>query len=124
MSAEIDADVDEKFSVARKLVEKKMNALLAEHTFTSPWKSWDFIHMILSDADMYKEVARRSKKDMSLEFRLRTDHSACLAASPKQAIGLLLDALGRSVDKMAKMDVTEEDRKALRSALERAAREL
>ena len=103
MSAEIDADVDEKFSVARKLVEKKMNALLAEHTFTSPWKSWDFIHMIRSDADMYKEVARRSKKDMSLEFRLRTDHSTFLAASPKQAIGLLLDALGRSVDKMAKI---------------------
>lgn len=124
MSAELDADVDAKFMAARKPIMDKVNAQLQAHTFTSPWKSWDFICMIMSDEDAYKEVAKKSKKDMSLEFRLKADHGQFLQANPQQAARLVIDALGRSVDKMAGMDVTEPDIQALRAALAAVAKEV
>lgn len=124
MSAEIDADVSDKYREVRKLVTEKVNERLSGHAFTSPWKSWDFICMIMSDEDAYKEVAKKSKKDMSLEFRLKTDHGQFFKANPQQAARLVIDALGRSVDKMAAMDVTEADIQALRAALAAVAKEV
>lgn len=124
ISAELDEDVDDKFMDVSNMVSDKINERLQAHAFTSPWKSWDFISMIMSDKDAYKEVVKKSKKDMSLEFRLKTDHGKFLKASRKQAALLLIEALGRSVDKMADLDVTEPDILALRAALAAVAKEV
>lgn len=124
ISAEIDGDVDEKHEVARKAVESAVNQRLKTHKFSSPWKSWDFISIIMSERDFYDEIARKSKKDKSLEFRLKIDHGKFLKASQKQANKLLLDALGRSVEKMAKMEVSEDDMEFLKTALAEVAVEV
>jgi len=121
ISAELDGDVAEKHQAARKAVLDAVNQRLKNHKFSSPWKSWDFISIIMSERDFYEEIAKKSKKDKSLEFRLKIDHGKFLKASQKQANKLLVDALGRSVDKMAKMEVSEEDIEFLRTTLAQVA---
>src|SRR6266480_5059545 len=108
-SAELDADVAAKHQAASKLIKEAVNKRLKDHKFTSPWKSWDFISIIMSERDFYDEVAKKSKKDKSLEFRLKIDHGKFLKASQKQANQMLIEALERSVEKMSNMDVTDAD---------------
>lgn len=121
MSAELDADVDAKYMTALRLIEPKVNALLDGHAFACPWKSWDFIGIAMSDRDAYDEVVKKSKKDMSLEFRLKIDHGKLLKANQTQANLMLIDVLARSVDKMAGLDVGEQDREFLHAALRQVA---
>lgn len=124
ISGEIDEDVAEKHQAAWQVVQKAVNARLKPHKFSSPWKSWDFIAIIMSERDFFDEVAKKTKKDKSLEFRLKIDHTAFLKASQKQANALLLKALDRSVDKMADMEVTDDDIRFLKSALRDAAADI
>lgn len=124
ISAELDADVVEKHRSARKLILGKVNERLMSQTFTSPWKSWDFISIIMSEREFYNEIAKKSKKDMSLEFRLKIDHDKFLKATQKQANKLLLEALDCSVDKMSRMDVTNDDISFLKSVLSEVKKEV
>jgi hypothetical protein len=124
ISAELDGDVAEKHQAAWKTVQEAINRRLKGHKFTSPWKSWDFISVIMSDRGFYEEVAKKSKKDKSLEFRLKIDHAKFLKASQKQANKMLLEALARSVEKMAKMEVTDEDVEFLKATLAEVAAEI
>jgi hypothetical protein len=124
ISAEIDEDVDAKHQLVWKPIQEAVNRRLLTHKFTSPWKRWVFISIIMSDTEFYKEVAKKSKKDKVLEFRLKIDHAKFLKASQKQAGKMLLDALARSVEKMRKMEVTEADVEFLNATLAEVSPEI
>jgi hypothetical protein len=125
MSAEIQADVSDAYREARKAVQEEVNHLLEGVSLAEKAEEWAFIAIILNEQSSgYKEIAKRSEKGKTLEFRLKIPHSDFLAASPSQRIGLVFDALSRSIALMEKLGVSAETQKQLREILSQAEKNL
>lgn len=122
MSAEIDADVYESYRLVRRQVEDAVNALLAASDYGGGVQEWAFIPMITtSQAPDYREVAQFSKKDRSVEFRLRIPHGEFSRASREEQRALVLESLIRSVLMMPQLGIEGLDARRLTSDLERLA---
>lgn len=122
ISAELDEDVAKKYLVTRNAIQNAVNDTIKGHTFKSHLKSWDVISIVMSDIGFYEEITKKSKKDKSLEFRLRIDHDKFLKANQKKANQMLLQALGRAVDMMSELGVTDDDICFLKESLTKVAK--
>lgn len=125
MSAEIQADADDAYREARKVVEASVNKLLEDVLLSEKSEKWTFIAIILeSDQPDYDEVAKRSSRGQVLEFRLKIPRGEFLAASPRQRVGLVFKALSRSVTRMSELKVSTDTQATLQSILVQAENNL
>jgi hypothetical protein len=97
ISGEIDVEVADAYRATRQLVEKAINARLAE--YGGAVNEWAFIG-IIRQAGLgagYPEIKRFDTKDRSLEFRLAIDLEAFKSSSDIRRASLLLESLLRSL---------------------------
>ena len=83
---------------------------------------WSFISIILSDQFIahHPEVAKRNKRNRTMEFRLHISYQEFKVADPKKQISMILDAIERSIYLMEQMGISETDRQKLASILSSA----
>lgn len=120
-SGETQADIGDAFARTMKAIAAELNRLLADVSFGGKVEQWAFIPIILEeDSHGYDEVVKKSSRGKVLEFRLKIPHAEFLAASSTERIGLILQALARSVDLMGQLGVSTDTQNALRAVLFRA----
>jgi hypothetical protein len=125
MSAEIDADLYEAYVGVRRVVQDRVNALLAATDYGGGLEEWDVLPMITTaEAPGYNEIARLSKDGRSAEFRLRIPHAEFSRATAKERSELLIGLLIRSVRSMPSIGLPDMDLDRLCQDLERLSKEL
>ena len=118
MSEEIQDDVADAYMQMRKNIEADMNERLSKCTLATNIVEWAFIAIVRpNDHPNYQEVKKKHSRQKELEFRLKVSYRDFLVASEVQKIGLIIDALARSVDIMAEFGVSAEDREKLSKML-------
>jgi hypothetical protein len=100
IGAELDADVADSFRETRKRVESAVNDVIASKDYDLPLNGWDCI-AIVRDDDSFAERVLYSSKTREMDFRLRIDHSAFNAGSPRERAALLFAMLWRSLALLA-----------------------
>ena len=125
MSGEVEADVGEALRHARAAVQAAVNDRLADTDYGGGVTEWTFITMISSGriAPDQPEIKRYHRRDGSLEFRLRVNHTAFRAASSVGREQLLFEALRRSLDVIPALRVANFDVARLRSDVDAVGRE-
>src|SRR5690348_9459827 len=125
MSGEVQADVGDAHRSARQAVEQAVNERLKDCSLSVDFDEWAFISIILPhDHPDNPELKKKHAKRKVLEFRLKISHQDFLNADQIGRIGLLIDALKRSVDLMTEFRVSPQDRAKLTTVLNHAYREL
>lgn len=120
LSGEIDRDVADYYRMSLISIEKKVNQRLENISLDAPYMKWAFLAIIRDEeSPQYEEISRRNVKRKVLEFRLKIDHGKFLnCRDPSERELMVIKALKRSVDLMAKFNVTESDRNSLQKVLE------
>jgi len=125
MSGEVDVDVYDSYRLARKVVEETVNDKIRSVKLSAPINQWAFIAIIRErDDPNYDEIFKRHRKDQSLEFRLKIDHKSFKERTSKERELMIVEALRRSVEHMAKLSVSNEDRVILQGVLDDVESEL
>jgi hypothetical protein len=110
ISGEIQSDVDEGFTRAFKLIEPAVNECIGDKDCGGGLKKWYYIAIILGFEDEdYGEVAKCRKSKKEVEFRLKIDHAAFLAATTAGQVRLMSDSLLRSIKMMPEIGVKDVD---------------
>jgi hypothetical protein len=110
MSAEIQADVNDAYSVVRSHVLPEVNSIL--QTFPGPESvaEWAYLAIILKDGPRdYGEVAKLHRKRKVAEFRLKIPHGEFQSASDASRHGMVLRSLVRSLGMMNSIGVRDLD---------------
>jgi hypothetical protein len=104
MSGEVQADIAEPYRITSNAIEAEVNRLLATASLETQAREWDVISIILDEriSNQYPEVAKKSARGQSLEFRLSIPHAEFLEGSPSQRTSLIFGVLSRSVVLMGK----------------------
>jgi Immunity protein 44 len=117
-SGEVQADVADTYTEAMKAVDAELNRLLDGVLFGGKVDEWAFIAIIREgNSPDYREIARKSSRGKSLEFRLKMSHADFLAAHARQRISLIFKALSRSVLMMENLEVSTDTRRTLQAVL-------
>lgn len=118
-------DVADAYRVCRKEIEAKFNSLISEDDLLPQVDKWAFIAILRDDENsIYQEVVKRSGNGKVLEFRLKISYVDFRDGNASQRMGLIFDALLRSIDLMAELCVLLEDREKLKGLLLKTKREL
>jgi len=106
------------------MVESEMNRLLEGISLEAQWEGWKwaFIAIIVSRkfGQDYTERVRRNSKNRVLEFRLKLDHDLFVSSPRIGQLSQYFDQLRRSVEAMAKWEMSLADRSILLNALKDA----
>lgn len=98
IAGEINHDVGDAFRAARKVVETAFNEHYGATGYGASVAKWAYIAMISPPGTGFEEeINRYDKRDRCLEFRLRIDHGAFLAANTRAREGMIVSALRRSL---------------------------
>ena len=126
MSAEIEADVGQYERSARKKIEPLLIDFLSGVVLDSELKTWSFISIILSDkfAGWSPELIKFNKKDKEFDCRLRIEHERFKCANESRQIAMILDAIERSIEMMAKYKITKHDQEILRGVVSKVREKL
>ena len=101
MSSEQMHECSDNQKIQREIVPE-VNQLI-ENCKLGNYKEWAVITIILNEKGPdYKEIIRRSLKNMELEFRLKIDYQAFIDADYDGKKRLVLELLLRSLDIMEK----------------------
>ncbi|MGG8094669.1 Imm44 family immunity protein [Klebsiella aerogenes] len=118
ISSEADIDVAEQYREVRYFLEPEINKYLEEIVFDNNYDKWAYVAMIRDNKNWAVEIAKKHVKRKVLEFRLKIDHGDFLNGNFYQRVALFIDALQRSIEKMEKLGVSENDRDKLSVILE------
>ncbi|AVD88361.1 hypothetical protein [Pseudomonas sp. SWI44] len=125
MSSEQHALVGDAEHKARKTLEPVLAGILSDVLLDCGLEKWSFISIVMPDerqAD-YPEVKRYHKLKRDVELRVKLPFSEFKDADANKQVGLMLDALSRSVDMMGEIKslrLKSEDASVLRGAVEKA----
>ena len=126
MSAEIEADVGQYERSARKKIEPLLIDFLSGVVLDSELKTWSFISIILSDkfAGWSPELIKFNKKDKEFDCRLCIEYERFKCANESGQIAMILDAIERSIEMMAKYKITKHDQETLRGVVSKVREKL
>ena len=101
-SSEAHITIDEKLTPIQKEVGLKINNLLYGKNYGISIENWRYLSIInprsFYDDGFFRETNRYSKKEHSVEFRLRINYLDFLKADTKKAYELICKSILRSVD--------------------------
>lgn len=110
LSEEVMADVADDYADVRREVATYLNQIFSEREYGSGLRQFDFIGMVLSDEGPgYKEVKRYSRKERSVEFRLRIDHSLFKRADLATRHSLIAESLARAIALLRTLGIQDLD---------------
>ncbi|QXI49534.1 MULTISPECIES: hypothetical protein [Pseudomonas] len=129
MSSEKHILVGDSERVARNTVEPVVSELLEGIELSCGAKKWSVITIVMPDERIgdYPEVKRYHKARQVVELRVQLPFYKFKEADSSQQIGLVLDALMRSVDLMKEiksLKLTGEEYSMLKTIVEKARLEL
>ncbi|MDU9404048.1 hypothetical protein RTH46_16280 [Pseudomonas sp. zfem004] len=129
MSSEKHILVGDSERVARNAVEPVISELLEGVELSCGAKKWSVITIVMPDERVgdYPEVKRYHKARQVIELRVQLPFYEFKEAGSAEQIGLVLDALTRSVDMMKEiksLKITGEEYSILKKIVEKARLEL
>ncbi|MBC7194005.1 hypothetical protein MXB02_23810 [Pseudomonas mosselii] len=128
-SSEQDLLVGEAAQVARKKVKDVLVDILSGVTLECGAETWSFISILMRDEWIgdYPEVKRYHKSRKVIEVRVQLPIYEFKDAGEMQQVGLMLDAVLRSVEMMKEiksLKLTENDALVLKESVEKARAKL
>src|SRR5262245_24789420 len=125
LSAEASLDTEEVLRLSSNELEAKLNAALQSCHYGSAVDKWAIIFIILSFHDpRYAEIRKFWKKRKVVEFRLKVDHAAFLAADHGDRIKMLGESVLRSIDLSSSLQLGSFSREQFRADVLRALRSI
>ena len=108
VSAETQADVGKKLTLARGKIKNKINEKIENVSYDIPLDGWDVI-IILRDDSRMKDIIKYSKKKKDMDFRICIDYPSFVKASSLEAERLHFKALQRSLEILKEKFIKERD---------------
>jgi len=113
ISGEVDSYVGDFFRHAMLEVEQMVNGKLLTNNYGNGIAEWDIIFIITEEGG--KETFKYSKKNRSTDIRMPLDYPLFLNSDIGTRKNLMLEALGRSLDKLSEMSINGVFWQALKS---------